>query len=57
VKPDENKVVCESGQEYTYDELILGTGLRLQYEKVQGLKEALEDPNSNVASIYELKYA
>jgi sulfide:quinone oxidoreductase len=41
VKPDENKVVCESGQEYTYDELVLGTGLRLQYEKVQGLKEAL----------------
>jgi sulfide:quinone oxidoreductase len=31
VKPEENKVVCESGQEYTYDELVLGTGLRLQY--------------------------
>jgi NADPH-dependent 2,4-dienoyl-CoA reductase/sulfur reductase-like enzyme len=57
VKPEENKVVCESGQEYTYDELILGTGLRLQYEKVQGLKEALDDPHSNVTSIYELKYA
>lgn len=52
VKPSENKVLCESGHEYTYDELILGTGLRLQYEKVQGLKEALDNPASNVASIY-----
>jgi hypothetical protein len=37
--------------------LILGTGLQLQYWKVEGLKEALDDPNSNVGSIYQLNYA
>jgi sulfide:quinone oxidoreductase len=37
--------------------LIVGTGLRLQYEKVEGLKEALDDPNSKVASIYQLNFA
>ena len=57
VKPEQNTVICESGQEYTYDELILGTGMRLQYEKVEGLKEALDNPSSNVATIYQLGYA
>jgi NADH dehydrogenase FAD-containing subunit len=57
VKPNENRIVCESGQEFIYDELILGTGLQLQYWKVDGLKEALDDPNSNVGSIYQLNYA
>jgi len=57
VKPEENKVICESGAEFTYDDLILATGMRLQYEKIQGLKEALDDPNSGVASIYQLNYA
>lgn len=31
--------------------------MRLQYEKIPGLKEALDDPNSGVASIYQLNYA
>jgi NADH dehydrogenase FAD-containing subunit len=31
VKPDQNTVVCENGEEFTYDELIVGTGLRLQF--------------------------
>lgn len=57
VKPNDNIIVCESGQEFTYDELIIGTGLRLQYEKIEGLKEALNDPNSMVGSIYQLNFA
>lgn len=57
IKPDQNTVVCENGQQFTYDELIVGTGLRLQYQKVEGLKEALDDPNSNVATTYQLNYA
>jgi hypothetical protein len=31
--------------------------MQLQYWKVEGLKEALDDPASNVASIYQLNYA
>lgn len=29
----------------------------MQYEKIEGLKEALDDPSSNVATIYQLNYA
>ena len=29
----------------------------MQYNKIESLKEALDDPNSKVGSIYELKYA
>lgn len=57
VKPEQNTVVCENGEEFTYDELIVGTGLRLQYEKIEGLKQALDDPTSSVATIYQLNYA
>lgn len=57
VKPTENTVICENGQEFTYDELVVGTGLQLQYHKVEGLKQALDDPNSKVGSIYRLDHA
>lgn len=57
INPQENKVICQGGTEYTYDQLIVASGLRLQYEKVEGLKEALDNPLSNVASIYESQFA
>lgn len=57
VHPENNTVLCENGAEYTYDELILATGLQLNYNKIEGLKEALDDEKSNVASIYQLNYA
>lgn len=57
VRPNLNTVICEDGSEFTYNELIVATGLRLQYEKIEGLKEALDNPQSKVGSIYELKYA
>lgn len=34
VKPESNTVICDSGAEFTYDELVLATGLQLQYWKV-----------------------
>jgi sulfide:quinone oxidoreductase len=31
--------------------------LRLQYEKIKGAKQALDDPTSQVSTIFELRYA
>lgn len=57
IKPEANTVITNKGEELTYDELVVATGLQLQYSKVEGLKEALDDPDSKVASIYQLNYA
>ena len=32
----------------------MSSGLQYQFEKIEGLKEALDDPDSNVGSIYQL---
>jgi len=31
IKPKENKVICKNGEEISYDELIVASGLRLQF--------------------------
>jgi len=37
--------------------LVICPGVSLRYDKIEGAKEALEDPNSPVGSIYRLDYA
>lgn len=36
---------------------MFASGIKLDWDKIKGAKEALENPNSNVGSIYDLKYA
>lgn len=38
-KPDENKIVLDNGQEYTYRALLLGAGLDSKAENIEGLSE------------------
>ncbi|XP_016966902.1 sulfide:quinone oxidoreductase, mitochondrial [Drosophila biarmipes] len=54
--PDNNKVSTSGGKTIKYDFLVIATGLQLKYEKIPGLVEALETPESNVCSIYSPKY-
>ncbi|KAH8294001.1 hypothetical protein KR054_007235 [Drosophila jambulina] len=54
--PDRNEVSTSGGKTIKYDFLVIATGLQLKYEKIPGLVEALEAPNSNVCSIYSPKY-
>lgn len=49
-----NTIITEGGEKFTYDHLIVSSGLKYDYEKVKGSKQALDDPNSNVGSIYTL---
>lgn len=57
VNAENNEVITENGQKFTYDELIFSSGLKYDYEQVKGAQQALDNPNSKVGSIYEMKYA
>ncbi|WFD00671.1 eukaryotic sulfide quinone oxidoreductase [Malassezia yamatoensis] len=50
--PDANQVSTESGEKFTYDQLIVAPGYQIKLDAIPGLPEALEDPNSKVSSIY-----
>jgi NADH dehydrogenase, FAD-containing subunit len=42
IKPDQNKI-STINKEYTYDYLVLATGLNPNFEKIKGLEESLND--------------
>ncbi|KAK0395859.1 hypothetical protein QR680_001467 [Steinernema hermaphroditum] len=53
--PEQSKILTTSGEEISYDYLVIATGLQLRYDMVKGLPEALNTPG--VCSIYHPKYA
>lgn len=57
VQADKKTIIAEGGEKFTYDHVIFASGLKYDWEKVKGSKEALDDPNSKVGSIYWLDYA
>ncbi|KAK5214785.1 hypothetical protein LTR72_012094, partial [Exophiala xenobiotica] len=50
--PNENSVTLSSGEKVGYDQLIVAPGIGLNFKAIQGMSEALANPDSNVASIY-----
>ncbi|KAE8752624.1 hypothetical protein FOCC_FOCC000746 [Frankliniella occidentalis] len=54
--PEENLVKTKNGSCIKYDMLVLALGLQLNFNKVEGLLEALETPKSGVVSNYSPKY-
>lgn len=55
--PEKNSIKLANGQTITYDSLVVSMGLKNDYEKIPGLKEALADPKCPVGSIYAGDYA
>ncbi|CAG9309993.1 unnamed protein product [Blepharisma stoltei] len=53
--PNSNKIGVD-GSEISYEHLVVGIGLSIDYNKIPGLYEALEDENSPVGTIYQYKY-
>lgn len=53
--PEENKVKCLSGAEFTYDYLVVCPGIQLDWNKIKGLKETLG--KNNVSSNYSFQNA
>ncbi|XP_022913234.1 sulfide:quinone oxidoreductase, mitochondrial-like [Onthophagus taurus] len=54
--PDKNAVVTCKGDEIEYDILVIAVGLKLCFDKIKGLTDALEH-YYNVGSIYSKHYA
>lgn len=50
--PEQNQIATASGEKLTYDQLIVAPGFEIRLDAIKGLKEALADPASKVASIY-----
>lgn len=53
--PESNKVICLSGKEVSYDFLIVCPGIKLDWDKIKGLKDALG--KNNVSSNYSFSSA
>lgn len=54
--PKENTVYASNNVKVKYDYLIVAMGLQVNFNKIDGLPEALEDPTSGVASNFSPKY-
>ncbi|KZV91072.1 FAD/NAD(P)-binding domain-containing protein [Exidia glandulosa HHB12029] len=55
--PANNAVTLDSGRKVQYEYLIVAAGIKINWSAVQGLEDALADPNSGVSSIYSYEYA
>ncbi|KAI9019070.1 sulfide-quinone oxidoreductase [Hyaloraphidium curvatum] len=55
--PERNKLSLDDGSDVSYDFLVVAAGLQTDFGRVKGLKEALEDPSSPVATIYDFRFA
>lgn len=53
--PANNEVKTSDGVDVTYEYLVVVPGLESNFAGVKGLPEALQDPSSNVSSIYSNK--
>lgn len=53
--PENNELKTSDGVEVSYEYLIVAPGLETNTASVKGLPEALQDPSSNVSSIYSNK--
>ncbi|PFH54390.1 hypothetical protein AMATHDRAFT_135261 [Amanita thiersii Skay4041] len=50
--PATSTVTTESGRILAYDVLVVATGLKINWDAIPGLSQALADPTSGVSSIY-----
>ncbi|KAI0198523.1 FAD/NAD(P)-binding domain-containing protein [Astrocystis sublimbata] len=53
--PENNAVKTSEGVDVSYDYLIVAPGLEINFAGISGLQEALQDPDSQVSSIYSDK--
>jgi sulfide:quinone oxidoreductase len=57
VDPENNLVKCDDGNSYSYDALVIATGIQIRTDLVKGLDEALADENCPIGTNYIPKYA
>lgn len=57
INPNNKLLKLKGNSEVNYDTLIVASGLKTDFQATEGLKEALDDPKSNVCSVYSFEYA
>ncbi|KAI1615153.1 hypothetical protein EDD37DRAFT_391014 [Exophiala viscosa] len=50
--PEENTLTLDNGDKLGYQQLVVAPGIKVNFDSVKGLPEALADPKSLVSSIY-----
>jgi NADPH-dependent 2,4-dienoyl-CoA reductase/sulfur reductase-like enzyme len=50
--PNDNFVTLGNGDKISYEQLIVAPGIKIDYESIKGLPEALANPDSLVSTIY-----
>ncbi|EMD94989.1 hypothetical protein COCC4DRAFT_52783 [Bipolaris maydis ATCC 48331] len=56
LNPDQNYITTGAGEKIGYEQLVVVPGITLDYGAVPGLKEALEEKESMVSTIYDYAY-
>lgn len=56
IDPGNNTIHAENTK-YTYDHLVVASGVELRYDMIPGSMEALMDENCPVGSMYRLDFA
>lgn len=56
IDPENNTIELEDGRRFTYDQLIVATGIQTNWDAIKGLSDALNDQSAPVGSIYSSKY-
>lgn len=51
-QPEQNAVTLRSGEQHTYDYLVVAPGIQIDWDKIPGLKEGLAKAGSGVCSNY-----
>ena len=54
--PEENYIITGTGEKIAYEQLVVVPGITLDYGSVKGLKEALNEKDAMVSSIYDYEY-
>lgn len=50
--PEQNTLTLGDGSQITYNQLVICPGIKVDFKSIQGLDEAVRDPQSPVSSIY-----
>ncbi|CAG4975585.1 unnamed protein product [Colias eurytheme] len=56
IDPDKCVVKTAKGDEIKYEYVVIAAGLKYDYDRVPGLREALDDKQSRVSTIYSPQY-
>lgn len=54
--PDQNSVTLGDGGKLTYEQLVVAPGIKVDFNSIKGLQDALSSADSGVSSIYGYNY-